>query len=115
AVLIMRYKGDVTMRTRQYSAILKVWCLGLVALSSAAVADTSKDVTIRPDVTFTLRTDVQEGKLVFVGEKGKIKGQVNPDLKVPEKSVVQINLVNGDGALHDIAVQDFNAKSDEIS
>lgn len=103
------------MRIRHYTAMLMALFLGLFALSSIAVADNSADVTYRPDVTFTLRTDIDGGKLVFVGEKGKIKGQVNPDLKVPENSVVQINLVNGDGALHDVAVPDFDAKSDQVS
>lgn len=66
------------------------------------------------DVTFTLRTEIADGKLVFVGEAGAIKGQVNPDLRVPEGKVVQITLINGDGALHDIVVPDFQAKSDEL-
>ena len=52
---------------------------------------------------------------MFVGEAGAIKGQVNPDLRVPEGKVVQINLVNGDGALHDIAIPEFQAQSDQIS
>lgn len=83
--------------------------------SQAAAAPGSRDVTYKPDVTFTLRTSIAEGKLVFVGERGDMDGQVNPDLKVPEGAVVQINLVNGDGATHDIAVPGFGAKSDQIS
>ena len=66
------------------------------------------------DVTFTLRTEIADGALVFVGEAGAIKGQVNPDLRVPEGKVVQITLVNGDGALHDIAVPEFQAQSDQL-
>src|SRR5699024_3458670 len=75
----------------------------------------SDDVTYKPDITFTLRTDISDGKLVFKGDKGSISGQDNPDLIVPEDAVVQINLINGDGATHDIALPAFNAKSDEIS
>ncbi|MFT0533477.1 copper-containing nitrite reductase [Castellaniella hirudinis] len=75
----------------------------------------SQDVSYKPDVTFTLRTAIADGKLVFVGDRGDIQGKVNPDLKVPEGAVVQINLVNGDGATHDIAVPDFKAQSDHIS
>ncbi|HEX5693093.1 MAG TPA: copper-containing nitrite reductase, partial [Arenimonas sp.] len=44
-----------------------------------------------------------------------IKGQVNPVLRVAEGAVVQITLVNGDGALHDIAVPDFGAQSDQLA
>lgn len=88
----------------------------MLAASHGALAQ-KKDasVTARPDVKFTLRTDIADGKLVYVSESGATKGQVNPDLQVPENAVVQINIVNGDGAIHDIAVPQFNAKSDEIS
>jgi nitrite reductase (NO-forming) len=68
----------------------------------------------RPDVRFTLRTDIAEGKLVFISESGPTTGQVNPDLKVPENSVVLISVINGDGALHDIAVPEFGAQSEHV-
>ena len=41
--------------------------------------------------------------------------RVNPDIKVPEGAVVQINLVNGDGAVHDIVVPEFDTSSSEVS
>ncbi|MFA7438363.1 copper-containing nitrite reductase [Castellaniella sp.] len=72
----------------------------------------SRSVSHRPDVTFTLRTAIADGKLVFQEEGTDI---VNPDLRVPAGAVVQINLVNGDGATHDVAVPEFHAQSDEIS
>lgn len=75
----------------------------------------SSDVTYVPDVTYTLRTDIADGKLVYVSESGPTKGQVNPDLTAEEGAVVQINVINGDGALHDLAVPEFHAKSDQIS
>src|SRR5690606_18387322 len=55
-----------------------------------------------------------DGKLVYIGVTGPIMDQVNPDLHVPEGAVVQINVVNDDGAIHDIAVPEFDVKSDEI-
>src|SRR5690554_2330955 len=90
---------------------------GLLGLGAPALADHpsgSANVKYVPDVRFTLRTDIADGKLVYISEAGPSKGQVNPDLRVPEGAVVQINLINGDGAIHDIAVPDFNATSDEI-
>src|SRR5690554_7904307 len=45
---------------------------------------------------------------------GPTKGQVNPDLRVEENAVVQINIVNGDGAQHDFAIPDYDVKSDQI-
>ena len=40
----------------------------------AAEQGSNRGVTYRPDVTFTLRTDIGEGKLVFIGEAGAIAG-----------------------------------------
>src|SRR5690606_17381399 len=65
--------------------------------------------------TFTLETGIADGKMVFIGRAGSILGVVNPQLNIPENSVVQINLVNGDGAVHDIAVPDLGIKSDNIT
>lgn len=75
----------------------------------------SANVEYRPTVTFTLRTDIADGKLVFMGDQGALTGKVNPELRVPHGAVVQINLVNGDGATHDIVVPDFNAKSNQLN
>ncbi|TFW22604.1 nitrite reductase, copper-containing [Massilia arenosa] len=36
-------------------------------------------------------------------------------MRVPEGAVVQINLVNGDGATHDITLNDFNTKSNQVN
>lgn len=89
--------------------------LGFGAPAYAEHPQSSSEVSYIPDITYTLRTDIADGKLVYVSEAGPTKGQINPDLKVPEGAVVQINVVNGDGALHDLAVPGFDAKSDEIS
>ncbi|MGB7482844.1 copper-containing nitrite reductase [Castellaniella ginsengisoli] len=95
-------------------------CAASLGLTGAAwgadgASHGDQGVTHMPDVTFTLRTSIAGGKLVFIGERGAITDQVNPDLRVPEGAVVQINLINDDGATHDIAVPDFNAHSDHIS
>ena len=91
--------------------------LGLIAPAFANNGDTSHGTVsaYRPDISFTLRTDIAGGKLVYVGDTGAIEGEVNPDLHVPENAVVQINVINGDGAIHDIAVPEFGAKSDEFT
>ncbi len=85
-----------------------------VSLSPAMAQDRSPSEAIA-DVTFTLETAIANGKLVFIGRGGNIEGVVNPDLQVANGVVVQINLINGDGAVHDIAVQQFDANSDQIS
>lgn len=86
-----------------------------VAATGAQASSAGQAATYVPDVSFTLRTDVAEGKLVFVGVGGEIDGVVNPELHVEPNAVVQITLINGDGAQHDWAVPDLNAKTDLIT
>ena len=45
---------------------------------AAAEQDSNRGVTYRPDITFTLRTDISEGKQVFIDEAGTIAGKINP-------------------------------------
>ncbi|WP_082584505.1 copper-containing nitrite reductase [Noviherbaspirillum sp. Root189] len=108
------------MERKLISRLVACAVLGLASVSVAYAAtghehSSSTSVQIRPDVTYTLRTDIADGKLVFIGETGAIKGKVNPQLVVAEGAVVQINLVNGDGATHDISVPDFSAKSNQLN
>ncbi|MEO6169911.1 MAG: copper-containing nitrite reductase [Lysobacter sp.] len=87
---------------------------GAAGFVPQAIAARAADVMPVADVTFSLRTAIDNGQLVFVGNGGAIKDKVNPELKVPEGSVVAITVVNGDGAMHDIAVPEFNAQSDQL-
>lgn len=79
------------------------------------IKNAAQGVTLVPDVSFTLQTAVGAQGLLFTGVGGSIDGQVNPTLQVPEGAVVQITLVNGDGALHDVVFPDFGAASEQIS
>ena len=102
---------------RTFLLYLFTFC-GLVGFGAPAFADhpgETADVKYVPDVVFTLRTDIADGKLVYISEAGPTKGQVNPDIRVAEGAVVQVNIVNGDGAIHDFAIPDFAVKSDQIS
>ena len=109
------------MKRKLISQVVACAILGVATMSAAVAADThghaapSSAVNYKADVTYTLRTDIADGKLVFIGEAGDIKGKVNPQLNVAEGAVVQINLVNGDGATHDISVPDFNTKSNQLN
>jgi nitrite reductase (NO-forming) len=80
---------------------------------TATLVDSSS-VTYTPDISFTLQTGIAEGKLVFTGVGGTVDGVVNPTLEVNPGAVVQITLVDGDGAQHDIAFPEFNAKSEFV-
>lgn len=70
-----------------------------------------------PSLRYTLRTGIAEGRMVYIGVGGTIDGQINPLLSAAESQVVQITLINGEGAEHDIAFSDqgTTAKSPRIS
>lgn len=59
-----------------------------------------------PGLRYTLRSGIAEGRMVFIGVGGSIEGQVNPLLSAAEGQVVQITLINGEGAEHDIVFAD---------
>lgn len=71
-------------------------------------------VSVVPNDTFTLKSGIAEGRLVFIGVGGTIDGKINPDLRVKPGDVVQITLINGEGAEHDIAIPEFKAYSNHI-
>lgn len=60
-----------------------------------------------PERVFTLRTGVADGRLAYIGVGGAIDGIVNPDLTVHRGERVRIDIVNGDGASHDLALPDL--------
>ena len=85
---------------------------GFVPMEVAA--QQSASVTPIADVTFSMRTEIANGQMVFIGNAGAIKDVVNPDLRVAEGTVVAITITNNDGAMHDIAVPEFGAQSDQV-
>jgi nitrite reductase (NO-forming) len=72
-------------------------------------------VSYIPDVRVTLRSGIAEGRMVYIGVGGAIDGVVNPVLSAIEGQVVQLTLLNGEGAEHDIVFPDQQAASPRIS
>ena len=64
---------------------------------------------------YTLRSGIAEGRIVYVGIGGDIEGQTNPKLVVHEGEAVQINLINGEGAEHDIVIDQYAARSGRVN
>jgi nitrite reductase (NO-forming) len=83
-------------------------------VSAGNQAGNGGPVTYTPDVKFTLRTEIAEGLLAFVGVGRDIDGETNPPLRVKQGAVAQVTLINGDGAEHDISVPAFKATSDRV-
>ncbi|MEA2879106.1 MAG: hypothetical protein QOF14_4302 [Hyphomicrobiales bacterium] len=67
-----------------------------------------------PDARYTLRSGIAEGRMVYLGVGGTIDGQVNPILSAAEGQTVQIILINGEGAEHDIVFPAQDVKSPRI-
>jgi nitrite reductase (NO-forming) len=72
-------------------------------------------ITYIPDAKFTLRSGIAEGRMVYIGVGGTIEDKVNPVLTASEGQVVQLTLINGEGAEHDIVFPDQDAKSPRVT
>jgi nitrite reductase (NO-forming) len=79
-----------------------------------AVASGGNSPAYAATVRYTLRTGIAEGRMVFIGFGGDIDGVVNPALAAQEGDTVQITLINGEGAEHDIVFPDQNIASQHV-
>ena len=68
-----------------------------------------------PDARYTLRSGIADGRMAYIGVGGEIDGKVNPVLTAVEGQVVQLTLINGEGAEHDIVFPDQNATSPRVT
>jgi len=68
-------------------------------------------VSYHAPTTFTLRTGIASGRMVYIGVGGDIDGKINPTLMVHEGELVQVNLINGEGAEHDVVIDQYAARS----
>jgi nitrite reductase (NO-forming) len=73
------------------------------------------NATYIPDARFTLRSGIADGRMAYVGQGGTIDGKVNPVLTAVEGQVVQLTLINGEGAEHDIVFPDQNTTSPRVT
>jgi nitrite reductase (NO-forming) len=83
--------------------------------NQAPQAVPSAGAVYEPDANYTLRSGIAEGRMVYIGVGGAIDGKVNPLLTASEGQVVQLTLINGEGAEHDIVFPDQNAKSPRVT
>ncbi len=78
---------------------------------AAAASGNNATVSYHNPTTFTLKTGIATGRMVYIGVGGDIDGKVNPALMVHEGELIQINLINGEGAEHDIVIDQYGARS----
>ena len=77
----------------------------------AGATGASSAVSYHNPTTFTLKTGIAGGRMVYLGVGGDIDGQINPTLMVHEGELIQINLINGEGAEHDVVIDQYAARS----
>ena len=116
-----RPKGEAMSRVIGDPPWRYLWRLGRVltaivifVLSTSAHA-VPGDVRYEPDARFTLVTGISQGLMVYIGRGGTIDGVINPTIEVREGSVVQITLINGHAAKHDIVIPDFGVNSQWVT
>jgi nitrite reductase (NO-forming) len=85
------------------------------APNQASQTGPNTSVAYIPDANYTLRSGIAEGRMVYIGVGGSIDGKVNPILTAAEGQVVQLTLINGEGAEHDIVFPDQNTKSPRVT
>ncbi|MGJ0507680.1 MAG: multicopper oxidase domain-containing protein [Methylocystis sp.] len=52
--------------------------------------------------------------MVFIGVGGSIEEKINPELILHQGERVQINLINGEGAEHDLVIEFYGARSNRV-
>jgi len=99
------------------TAILLGLALTISAGMSLAQSDAPPAVSNASAATieYTLVTGGGTGQLVFVGKGGDIDGVVNPTLTARPGDVVKITLINDDGMLHDLVIDEFNAATRQFA
>jgi nitrite reductase (NO-forming) len=85
------------------------------ATNQATPSGAGADVGYIADANYTLRSGIAEGRMVYLGVGGEIDGKVNPVLTAAEGQVVQLTLINGEGAEHDIVFPEQDAKSPRVT
>jgi nitrite reductase (NO-forming) len=85
------------------------------AAASPSLSATGADIGFIPDAKYTLRSGIAEGRMVYIGVGGAIEGKTNPVLTAAEGQVVQLTVINGEGAEHDIVFPSQDAKSPRVT
>jgi nitrite reductase (NO-forming) len=93
-----------------------LWTALIILTTAAACAPAAASAPqANKTVEYTLVSGVNDGKMIFMGKGGEIDGKMNPDLKANAGDDVKITLISGEGAKHNITIDEFKAKSGDVS
>ena len=93
---------------------LRVSLVLAIMLAALLVSACGQAQAAQERTTYSLKTAMQDGKMVYVGVGGSIDGVVNPTLTAKVGDVVMIKLTSGDGVQHNISLPDFNTVSQDV-
>jgi nitrite reductase (NO-forming) len=112
------------MKNTQRIFLLLLAAIFMLALGACtggnSMATSSHDMASEPeaqsevDVSYTLETSSQHG-LTFVGIGGEIDGVVNPTLHAQPGDVVEITVIDNDGLLHDMTIDEFGVSTGQLT
>lgn len=106
----MRLNKALAVVIRLVMTLLPLWA----QVAPVRAGDAANPVPRHGSVTFTLRSGIAEGRMVFLGVGGDIDGKVNPPLVLHQGERAQINIINGEGAEHDIVVDLYGVRSNRV-
>lgn len=85
------------------------------AAQAAQAAPVPALSAMMPELHYTLRSGIADGRMVFIGVGGMIDGQINPTLTAAVGETVQVTLLNGEGAEHDVVFPAQNVRSGRVT
>ena len=103
------------MKRLFFSAWLAFSLALIPALTRADPSTPPMKAVATPQVTYVLKTAVGPFGMAFIGVGGTIDGQHNPTLHVPMHAQVHIQILDGDGSLHNLAIPTFHVQSSNLT
>jgi nitrite reductase (NO-forming) len=85
-----------------------------IMLAALLVSACGRAQAAQESTTYSLKTAMQDGRMVYIGVGGSIDGVVDPTLTAKVGDVVMIKLTSGDGVQHNISLPDFNTVSQDV-
>lgn len=82
-------------------------------MTDAATAETvsTSNTSETPTVEYAVQTSSGHDGLMFMGVGGTIDGQKNPTLVAQPGDVVKLTVINGDGVMHDLTIDEFKVST----
>ncbi|HEY5983794.1 MAG TPA: copper-containing nitrite reductase [Anaerolineales bacterium] len=65
-------------------------------------------------VTYSLKTGMDGGRMVYIGMGGNIEGVINPHLQANVGDIITLNVMSGDGAEHNLVIPDLSVDSGHV-